>query len=515
MPIVQMGSHHDDLRKIVADTAPEIIHYQSLLQKLLAKRDSAQLELDSIVYPVLTLPPEITAKIFHDCLPTSYTDRERNGSNPQEAPILLSHVCRMWREITIGTPALWTTMDLEICDVESADIFKTWLSRTGALPLSVKLDFELDEDAIGGIFEVFAEHSHKMQSIELEIYIEQLQALEKVGDHCSFPLLQMLSIHFFDADDYDLVDDSEIPCIEIFSNSPLLCEVSLNEAPPSFISLPWHQLSKFTGKLYSIADCLQMLRLMANLAECAFAAHDETQGPTPHELTHSNLRSLTLFEATSDAGDTDGGDSACSITILDYLSLPSLQTLQILDSEATEFDEEVVTGFLSRSSSPLRKCTIRLNDYFDYGVMSLLQMPELVDLEIWDPSPSFLADFFNHIDQWDPSFIPRLQHLAFLGCEDHTMSGLSHKLALMQASVVVRSGWFVQHHAEFAKLESFRLTSDSGFGNWANGALLPFQKLAAKGLDIRIEGKPILDWLQRQEEEEEECRPPLVLSLFS
>ncbi|KAJ7462161.1 hypothetical protein FB451DRAFT_1043997, partial [Mycena latifolia] len=109
-----MGRHSDDLRQIVAETTKSIDRYESALTKLLARRAKAQLELDSIVYPVLTLPPEITSEIFLYCLPTSHMDLERNSPNPNEAPILLSHVCRTWKEIAIGTPALWTTIDLEI-----------------------------------------------------------------------------------------------------------------------------------------------------------------------------------------------------------------------------------------------------------------------------------------------------------------------------------------------------------------------------------------------------------------
>ncbi|KAJ7709461.1 hypothetical protein B0H17DRAFT_915327, partial [Mycena rosella] len=98
------SSSSDDLRNIVAEINAQILHYQSLIDNLLAKREGAQLQLDSIVYPVLTLPSEITCEIFHQCLPTWV---HRNSSEPWEAPVLLSHVCRAWREIALSTPALW------------------------------------------------------------------------------------------------------------------------------------------------------------------------------------------------------------------------------------------------------------------------------------------------------------------------------------------------------------------------------------------------------------------------
>ncbi|KAJ7462144.1 hypothetical protein FB451DRAFT_958239, partial [Mycena latifolia] len=85
------------------------------------------------------LPPEITSEIFIYCLPTSQMARERNTVNPHEAPMLLSHVCRAWREIALGTPALWTTMELEIMAMRDlqwkTEISKMWLDRAGALAL--------------------------------------------------------------------------------------------------------------------------------------------------------------------------------------------------------------------------------------------------------------------------------------------------------------------------------------------------------------------------------------------
>ncbi|KAJ6466451.1 hypothetical protein C8R45DRAFT_1021783 [Mycena sanguinolenta] len=98
--------------------------------------------LDAIQHPIppaLRLPVEITSEIFLHCLPTSYTEREWNTANPREAPTLLLHVCRIWREIAIGTPALWAKMDLSMDNAHSDEMARGWLKRAKACPLSVKL----------------------------------------------------------------------------------------------------------------------------------------------------------------------------------------------------------------------------------------------------------------------------------------------------------------------------------------------------------------------------------------
>ncbi|KAJ7693884.1 hypothetical protein B0H17DRAFT_840283, partial [Mycena rosella] len=74
------------------------------LDSLQTQLQNVQHQLDAIVYPVLTLPPEITSEIFVHCLPDR---RKWDVVNPKEAPLLLMHVCSAWRNITISTPALW------------------------------------------------------------------------------------------------------------------------------------------------------------------------------------------------------------------------------------------------------------------------------------------------------------------------------------------------------------------------------------------------------------------------
>ncbi|KAJ6450651.1 hypothetical protein C8R45DRAFT_771714, partial [Mycena sanguinolenta] len=54
------------------------------------------------VYPVLSLPTEITTRIFVECLPD-------DGATPlaECAPLLLMRVCRQWKDITLSSCQLW------------------------------------------------------------------------------------------------------------------------------------------------------------------------------------------------------------------------------------------------------------------------------------------------------------------------------------------------------------------------------------------------------------------------
>ncbi|KAJ7181591.1 hypothetical protein C8R43DRAFT_1055275 [Mycena crocata] len=110
-------------------------------------RKDIQRQLDQVVYPVLTLPHEITSEIFVQCLPSPADDGEnepRGRPNTSQAPLLLLHVCRTWRAIATATPHLWNHLHLAFNEVPSSvrgrdeleDFVDSWFGRAGSCPLS-------------------------------------------------------------------------------------------------------------------------------------------------------------------------------------------------------------------------------------------------------------------------------------------------------------------------------------------------------------------------------------------
>ncbi|KAJ7709471.1 hypothetical protein B0H17DRAFT_970277, partial [Mycena rosella] len=464
-----MANHRDsnDLRNIVAETTAQIVHYQSLIEKLLAQRERTQLQLDALVYPVLKIPPEITSEVFYQCLPAPH---HWNSADPGKAPMLLSHVCRAWREIALSTPALWAEVEFGLVrGRRRAHVLETWLSRAGSIPLSIRLNiWDLKQgDTASDVFETFARHSYKIQSLNLGIRWRRLQDMEKARYRWSFPLLQVLDLHG------DRFQDE--PSLEIFSDCPLLREVSLSAFPASSISLPWQQLTKFTGRLCTVANCLEILCLIPNLRECTFTncAQDE-ESPDLPVLSHSNLQSLTI---------EDEGEFINGLVMLKFLSLPALQTFVLQFSgwiDMQEFDG-IFSSFLSRCSPPLGKFSFRPSHQFtDFDTARLFHMPKLFDLQIWNPSSHFISNFTDSFMNADTNFLPQLQHLTFRSCRA-TMLKLSHGLS---------ARWHARDQAEFARLETVRLEfwSDMDF---TEDALLPFQKLLADGMDICINERNI------------------------
>ncbi|KAJ7167144.1 hypothetical protein C8R43DRAFT_984329 [Mycena crocata] len=95
--------------------------------RLVKEKEDVKKDLDAVVYPILTLPVEITALIFLQCLPDKPT-------SPHElvAPMLLTQICRHWREVAHADPRLWTSLKLDGHRVRG--IVKDWLPRAGSLP---------------------------------------------------------------------------------------------------------------------------------------------------------------------------------------------------------------------------------------------------------------------------------------------------------------------------------------------------------------------------------------------
>ncbi|KAJ6549968.1 hypothetical protein B0H19DRAFT_952293, partial [Mycena capillaripes] len=103
-----MGSDVQDfspalLRARVADIQSEILRYKSYIQDLEAEQSQLESQLALVVYPVLTLPHDITSTIFIHCLHA----HGRVRPSPKEAPLLLAQICRTWREVALSTGKLW------------------------------------------------------------------------------------------------------------------------------------------------------------------------------------------------------------------------------------------------------------------------------------------------------------------------------------------------------------------------------------------------------------------------
>lgn len=97
------------IRSHLIPHAREVVRLDALIADLSAKRAKAQAYIDvhkALLSPARRLPPDVVQEIFLACLPT-----KRNAvMSAKETPLLLTTICRAWRALALGTPALWASL---------------------------------------------------------------------------------------------------------------------------------------------------------------------------------------------------------------------------------------------------------------------------------------------------------------------------------------------------------------------------------------------------------------------
>ncbi|KAJ7053706.1 hypothetical protein C8F01DRAFT_962979, partial [Mycena amicta] len=85
-------------------------------------------ELSNIVYPVLSLPSELTTKIFASAVTIGVTANE---------PVLLqlAAVCQQWRAVALDNPVLWQFIAFTSHVRAPEQLFLCFAERSGTLPL--------------------------------------------------------------------------------------------------------------------------------------------------------------------------------------------------------------------------------------------------------------------------------------------------------------------------------------------------------------------------------------------
>ncbi|KAK7062268.1 F-box domain-containing protein [Favolaschia claudopus] len=426
---------------------------------------------------ILTLPPEITSEIFGHCSPTQ---RVGDVVNVYEAPLLLTQVCGAWRQIAISTPALWTTFDITLKHPgdlpKLGRIAQTWFERAKNFPLVLRIRGPLKENkTLGRLIKTFCNHSGQMRSLEFYTGGEDLETIQlNIPGVLDLAILQRLSIRL--TDDWDC---ERRQGIKIFETAPNLQEVLISDTLPSFLSLPWQQLTTITAEMVSVTTCMKLMRLTPILVKCflsPFLVGDAIDVARRERLYLPQLQHLTLFSTT-----TTG-------FVLDSITLPALQTLEI--RRADRFDAENFDCFLERSSPPLQKLVITVLDSA-HGT-SLILSPSfttlpLVELKLWILTGSFAVHFFSFLEGGD-NFLPQLRSLSFMHSPFIVQNvGRTELFTLLQlAAQPITRRW--ETIPGCTKLRTFHVieeaTDDSS--RYFEEDLIPFNRLCARGMDVYI-----------------------------
>ncbi|KAJ6615630.1 hypothetical protein B0H10DRAFT_57672 [Mycena sp. CBHHK59/15] len=425
------------------------------------------LETHDIIHPgpILTLPQEIYSEIFVHCVSEIWIPKLY--SSDIDAPMSLLNVCRKWRSIALATPALWTTFvvnldRLRLSSAAAGDFEKhleTWCSRARSLPLSLSfvghVTKKIGTDRLSG---TITPYLSKVRFLKLEITVDDFFKLRV----SKASLLQTLNLGAGKV--YNKSEGPEPGAVTVSESFPVLRTLILNEGTiPPHRSIPWHQLTTLiVTEDLSIDDCLQVLRWAPSLVECEFRTYaTEDEDDTAYPVSHARLTSLLL------------GDCA---HLLLFLTLPALRVLQLQDMD--DETDACVVPFLARSAPPLRKFLLRENTYMKVSTQCYLSIPGLTHLELHGMKEAGAIEFLNLLEKEPKTFLPNLEHLAFINTTFYRVS--SYRLLLRALRSRSKSCY------DGPPVNAFRL-------QWYMEAILdeelpplPFAELVAGGMDIYI-----------------------------
>ncbi|KAJ6456493.1 hypothetical protein C8R45DRAFT_579659, partial [Mycena sanguinolenta] len=142
---VMLGSMEED-RVRLSDLETRIHDIERSLSALRTERAKVKERLDAYKYPVLSLPNELTSKIFVHLLPIYPDTPPLTGL---ASPTTLTHVCGKWREVALATAALWRAIRLHYkyshemyipSKFKQMNISDAWIRRSRSCPLSIDID---------------------------------------------------------------------------------------------------------------------------------------------------------------------------------------------------------------------------------------------------------------------------------------------------------------------------------------------------------------------------------------
>ncbi|KAK7062269.1 F-box domain-containing protein [Favolaschia claudopus] len=467
------------LRRRISELTSRIVLLRQILEDAEGLLDTLKSQLNSLNDPVLALPPEIASEIFVHCLPT-----ETFGDvvNISQAPLLLTHVCRAWRHIAISLPALWTTFNVTLKDSDDLPrlsyIAQIWFKRSKTCPLRLKIGGLLQYNKTFRSFaKLFQNHSYRIRSLALDTGGEDLEMMQsRLSDNLDLTSLQKLFVRL--SDDYDTTSEGTI---EMFASAPKLHEAVIRNVLPSFLILPWQQLTTLTVEMLTITCTLDVLKLTPNLMNCSLSAvfddmEDPIQATADQRLSWPDLQALILFKTT-------GSVLPSSAHILfDFITLPALQTLKI--SETDGFEAQEFDSFLERSCPPLEELVLHLLHNLKTSIIlspSFNTLP-LVELELWNPARDFIVGFFPLLHRDDA--LPQLETICFMSCcrRAESADDVDIPEILQSAAVPITRRW--ETVPGCAKLWTFHVVEEEGddSSRYPEEDMIPFKRLWARAL---------------------------------
>lgn len=296
-----------------------------------------------LVSALWRLPTEILSHIFVHCLP----DSKLLQPEMKLAPILLTRICRRWREVAVGMSSLWCRVFAECNWQQTAFCYNSWLERSRGCPLSLALRCPLHDDAnLRSFLQPYFNQISSLHLMDPAVYHRYPPPLQPLLQ--DFPALQGLTIraHCFIEPD---VMQSILRMSATLRSLRLTGSWVVNIQGMSSFRSGWAYLTNVEITWFDHRRLPQLLKLAMNLTSLMVGMICKRVIPPIEPCTHTKLQSLRIANVNRpDLGHYDFSDA------FNALSLPNLRLLETCIGSAI-WPHEQFKGFLARSKPPLER----------------------------------------------------------------------------------------------------------------------------------------------------------------
>jgi hypothetical protein len=429
----------------------------------------------AVLGPIGRLSTELLSEIFLHCLPPS----DVHSLCQYVPPLVLGQVCRFWRQVALSTPALWSTICVNFDntrDFEAAsNLIFTWLSRSGALPLSLTLIADADDRLPMAhlVLEWIMAYAPRWENLELcASRALQDMILAKPG---LFPNLRWLEMWM------PMEENTPDQPITIFAS-----ELKTFCIKWPFIldrNYPWQDLNYREITEQRLGHCLSLIGSAPILQTCTIEGFEgyldsfnDISLPSSYRL-RSNLRSLHLHQLCFNL----------AAYVLSSLILPRLTELHLVCPSHAQ--PQIELAYLAyRSQFHLRKLVLRCDNMkcmgcgqFSASLQGLEQLDYLEELEMCFSGDSSWENkqLIQRLTYWRRGAQVLLRSLQVL-----KLHGLSKT---NQAALVdmIESRWRVDPSVD--RIARLRSVSLRYFWNGNEHQMERLRKLSRQGLEVVLE----------------------------
>ncbi|KAJ7271179.1 hypothetical protein C8J57DRAFT_299211 [Mycena rebaudengoi] len=416
---------------------------------------------------IFALPPEMTSEVFIRCLPT------QRMPNPNDAPLLFTRICRVWRIIAISTPELWDSASMGPARQDDSsmntyiDMLNMWFSRAAERPLYFQMPlanhrkFSMLTESRQSLLDLIERYSRQWQTLILTISPASFPST------ICFPQLEKLQI--------PVQLSPTVTCITAWKNTPSLRNVDLFALTPATIVLPWRQLTNIKCTALTVLECLDIFREASSLLDCKLRGVKATWS-SPVNSSSISLPLLRSLELMLDSFD-----------VLPHITLPLLRILNLSNAWFKRDSVSAVLDLLSRSRCQLTELVLGRDS--DHLPTLLNELPSLTSLRMENTTSEPVALIFRRLS--DTSFLPQLENFSVVHCDLEEITRATDIDIPNPAQVMfadLANGLAIRWNQCSRRLTSFALQSSDEFSEPLQPNVVHRLKtLSAEGMDIYIQ----------------------------